>query len=124
MTIFERAVEILEGARRHVSRSVNTAMVRAYWLIGREIVEVEQRGRERAGYGDRLVEGLARRLSERFGRGFSVPNVRNMRQFYLAFPDGSALPEAPGGPQKRLALPSGSGRAKIRSAPPSDEGAR
>jgi hypothetical protein len=44
MTIFERAVEILEGARRHVSRSVNTAMVRAYWLIGREIVEVEQRG--------------------------------------------------------------------------------
>jgi hypothetical protein len=72
MTIFERAVEILEGARRHVSRSVNTAMVHAYWLIGREIVEVEQRGRERAGYGDRLVEGLARRLSERFGRGFSV----------------------------------------------------
>jgi hypothetical protein len=69
MTIFERAVEILEGARRHVSRSVSTAMVHAYWLIGREIVEVEQRGRERAGYGDRLVEGLARRLSERFAAG-------------------------------------------------------
>src|SRR5262249_17953851 len=121
--LFERAVAILEDARHHVSRSVNTAMVHAYWQIGREIVEGEQRGRQRAGYGDRLVEALATRLSARFGRGYSVPNIRNMRQFYLIFPNGSALPEKLGGPQKRSALPSRSAAPKIRSAPPSESAA-
>ena len=46
------------AARRHVAHSVNTAMVQAYWLIGREIVEVEQHGETRAGYGERLLEGF------------------------------------------------------------------
>ena len=66
-------------------------MVHAYWLVGREIVEVEQRGQARAGYGDELVRALARRLSDQFGRGFSYPSVKRMKQFYLTFPRGSAL---------------------------------
>ena len=78
--LFARVVEIIEEARGHVVRSVNTAMVQAYWLIGREIVEVEQGGEKRAGYGERIVEGLAKRLAARFRKGFSVPNLRNMRQ--------------------------------------------
>jgi DUF1016 N-terminal domain len=65
--LYERVVAILEDARARVSRTINTAMVHAYWLIGREIIEVEQHGRERAGYGDRLIEELARRLTKRFG---------------------------------------------------------
>jgi len=120
--LFTRVVGIIEAARQHVVRSVNTAMVQAYWFIGREIVEVEQHGAKRAGYGERIVENLAGRLTARFRRGFSVPNLRNMRQLFLTYPRGSALPEELGGPRKRpgkrSALPSVSQTSKIRSAAP------
>lgn len=89
--LFERVVRIVEEARAHVSRTVNTAMVHAYWLIGKEVVEVEQRGRARATYGERVMERLAERLKARFGDGFSLPTVKRMRQFFLTFPKGSAL---------------------------------
>lgn len=67
-------------------------MVHAYWLIGREIVEVEQRGEARAEYGRRLIEGLAKRLSKRFGRGMGAATLRRARSFYLSYPNGSAIP--------------------------------
>ena len=93
--LYLRVAEILEAARSQVARTVNTAMVHAYWLVGREIVEVQQSGQARAGYGDELVRALARRLSDQFGRGFSYPSVKRMKQFYLTFPKGSALPSRP-----------------------------
>jgi predicted nuclease of restriction endonuclease-like (RecB) superfamily len=89
--LFKRVVKIIEDSRTHVSRSVNTAMVYAYWLIGREIIEVEQRGRTRAAYGEHVMKRLAERLAQRFGEGFSLPTVKRMRQFFLCFPKGSAL---------------------------------
>lgn len=89
--LFERVVRIVEEARAHVSRTVNTAMVHAYWLIGREVVEVEQQGQARAAYGERVMKRLAERLTERFGDGFSLPTVKRMRQFFLSFPKGSAV---------------------------------
>ena len=60
--LFKRVAEIIEAARGHVARTVNSAMVHACWLIGREIVEVEQHGRKRAGYGEELINRLAERL--------------------------------------------------------------
>jgi predicted nuclease of restriction endonuclease-like (RecB) superfamily len=108
--LYDRVAAILEEARSHVARSVNTAMVHAYWLIGHEIVEVEQRGQERASYGEQLLDGLARRLSKRFGKGFSVRSLRRIRQFYLTFPEGSRLPAELGGPTREpaaTAAPSG-----------------
>jgi predicted nuclease of restriction endonuclease-like (RecB) superfamily len=66
-------------------------MVRAYWSVGQAIVEQEQKGRGRAGYGERLIESLAERLSEEFGRGFTATNLRYFRQFYLNFPIHHAL---------------------------------
>ena len=89
--LFERVAGIIESARGHVARSVNSVMVNAYWLVGREIAEDELRGKHRADYGERVVKRLAERLGERFGKGFSYPNVKRMRQFYLGFPEGSAL---------------------------------
>lgn len=89
--LYERIAAILDEARGRVVRSVNTAMVHAYWHVGREIVEVEQQGKERAAYGDALMKRLAVRLSERFGKGFSLSSLKRMRQFFLAFPLGSAL---------------------------------
>src|SRR5437868_3159741 len=91
--LYTRVVGILEDARSQVSRTVNTAMVHSYWLIGREIVQVEQQGKKRAEYGEQLMRRLAGRLASRVGRGFSVPTLRNMRQFYLIYPLGTALPE-------------------------------
>ncbi len=84
--IFGEVSEIVEAARRSAARSVNAVMTAAYWLIGRQIAELEQEGRSRAEYGKETVERLAADLSARYGRGFSVRNVWLMRAFYLAWP--------------------------------------
>ncbi len=83
--LFDRIVSILEQARGNVVRSVNTNMVLAYWLIGREIVEEIQRGKGRAKYGEQMLSDLSTRLTKRYGNGFSVPNLQNFRKFYLAY---------------------------------------
>ncbi|MDF7825224.1 DUF1016 N-terminal domain-containing protein [Pontiellaceae bacterium B12227] len=85
--LFGRVVSILETARTHVVRSVNSEMVTAYWLIGHEIVEEVQEGEERAEYGRSLIKVLSAKLNERFGKGFSVQNLELFRRFYLAFHD-------------------------------------
>jgi predicted nuclease of restriction endonuclease-like (RecB) superfamily len=82
---YSRVRDILETARATVARSVNTTQVVANWLIGREIVEEEQRGKKRADYGEMLLEELAQRLGKDFGAGFSLQNLRYMRQFYLTY---------------------------------------
>ncbi len=99
-------------------------MVQAYWLIGREIVEVEQAGEPRAGYGQNVIERLSARLKRSFGKGFSVQNLGYMRQFYLTFSQGSALPEIrqalPGELREGAipqALPGGSGGKARRARP-------
>lgn len=76
---------IIEQARVQVQRSVNSAMVLAYWHIGRLIVEQEQQGESRAAYGAQQLQQLAQQLTARYGKGFDITNLRNMRRFYLAF---------------------------------------
>ncbi|AHF91025.1 hypothetical protein OPIT5_13230 [Opitutaceae bacterium TAV5] len=78
---------ILRQARGKAYAAANTAMVEAYWEIGRRIVEEEQGGAARADYGSQLIRNLARDLGEEFGKGLSVANLKNFRQFYLTFPD-------------------------------------
>ena len=78
--------DVIEEAKVAAARSVNAAMTVAYWLIGQHIVEFEQGGRKRAGYGEGVVERLAADLTARHGRGFSVRNIRQMRTFYEAWP--------------------------------------
>lgn len=85
--LFDRIVMILDEARGGVLRAVNTQMVTAYWLIGREIVEAVQGGEERAQYGKQVLEGLSERLAKRYGRGFSTTNLKYFRLFYQAYPD-------------------------------------
>ena len=86
-----RVREILERARRQALQAVNAEMVRAYWEIGREIVEEEQRGQARADYGARLIATLAARLTAEFGKGFDERNLRFMREVYRAFPNWNAV---------------------------------
>lgn len=115
--LYERIAAILDEARSRVARSINTAMVHAYWLIGREIVEVEQHGAERAGYGEGLMKRVATRLSAKFGKGFSLASLKRMKQFYLAFPQGSALVgEGEGKGSTALSLSTGADGAEKGSA--------
>jgi len=72
-------------------RAVNTNMVLAYWLIGREIVQEVQGGQERAEYGKQAVEELSSRLTERYERGFSTPVLWSFRQFYLTYADRAKI---------------------------------
>jgi predicted nuclease of restriction endonuclease-like (RecB) superfamily len=85
--LLNRVVNILQTARTQAARSVNTTQVVANWLIGREIVQDEQAGRRRAGYGAALLKELAARLKTEFGKGYGVDNLEMFRRFYLGYPD-------------------------------------
>lgn len=89
--IYKRIAEIIQNARNNIGHAVNYEMVKAYWLIGKEIIEEEQKGRERAVYGVNLIKSISERLSNNFGSGFSEQNLWNMRQFYTMCPILSAL---------------------------------
>lgn len=84
--ILAEVVDLLESARHAAARSVNALMTATYWEVGRRIVEFEQKGHGRAEYGSKLLDRLAADLTARFGRGFSVINLRQMRRFYVHWP--------------------------------------
>lgn len=82
---FNKVKELLWQARESVVKTVNKTMVITYFEIGKMIVEEEQKGKERAEYGLNLTKELSNRLSQEFGKGFSVTNIQQMRNFYLIF---------------------------------------
>lgn len=86
----------VESARRIAARSVNALMTASYWEIGRNVVEFEQHGEQRAAYGENLLERLSADLTQRFGRGFSRQNLQQMRTFYLCWPLGENRPTPSG----------------------------
>jgi predicted nuclease of restriction endonuclease-like (RecB) superfamily len=77
--------ELLEQARHAAARSVNQILTATYWEIGRRIVEFEQKGSEKPGYGEEVIDRLAFDLTHRFGRGFSRRNLFLIRSFYLTY---------------------------------------
>jgi hypothetical protein len=83
--LFDRVATILEQARASVVRSINSEMVIAYWLVGREIVEEEQQGEKRAGYAEGVIEDLLDMLTDRYGKGFLNTNLGYFRRFYITF---------------------------------------
>ena len=89
--IYSEIREALLRSRSQAYSAVNFAMVQAYWHIGRIIVEHEQNGSLRAEYGKNVLKNLSEQLTEEFGKGFTVTNLKYMRQFYLTFTNGHAL---------------------------------
>lgn len=83
--LYERIRQILESARSSVARTVNTTQVVANWVIGREIVEEEQKGKRRAEYAEQLLLELSARLTADYGRGYSVDNLEFFRRFFLEY---------------------------------------
>lgn len=89
--LYEKVVQIIEEAKNTVYRTANFEMVKAYWAIGRKIVEQEQQGKERAEYGTSLLKELSQKLTTKYGKGFDDSNLRYIRKFYLVFPKCDAL---------------------------------
>lgn len=88
--LYESIKELVEQSRNRVYQTVNTEMINLYWNIGKMIVE-KQKGEKRAKYGDLLIIAISRKLTEYFDKGFSIQNLRRMRQFYQCFPIRSSL---------------------------------
>lgn len=96
---FSLIVDLLQSARSKVVQTVNQTMVLTYFEIGRMIVEEEQGGKERADYGKNLLQDLSAVLTKEFGKGFSTTNLKQMRQFFLAYSKGQTLPDFSQKPQ-------------------------
>ncbi len=79
--------EILNKARQKTYSAINSAMVEAYWSIGKRIFEEEQKGKKRAEYGKEVIKTLSIELTNEFGKGFSERNIRNFRKFFITFPE-------------------------------------
>lgn len=96
-------VDLFKSAKKNLVTAVNMTMVYSYCEAGRMIVEEEQQGKERAEYGKYILHTLSSRLTEEFGKGFSLDNLKLMRRFYkvfskdtigeTAFPQSDKLPK-------------------------------
>ena len=84
-SLYNKIASILEESRKFVATTVNTAMVQTYFEIGRLIVEEEQHGNVRAEYGKETLKNLSIKLTANYGKGFSVTNLKQMRDFYLTY---------------------------------------
>ena len=91
--LLQNVGEALRQGRQQAVYAVNSAMVRTYWEIGREIVEFEQNGNERAEYGSDVLNRLSKDLTERYGKGFSRGNVFYMRKLFITYPKVKTLSE-------------------------------
>ncbi|MCG9792401.1 PDDEXK nuclease domain-containing protein [Flavobacterium algicola] len=89
--LFSQVVVLLQNARQHVLRAVNSTMVYTYFEIGKMIVEEEQKGKERAEYGKQILKGLSTDLTKEFGKGFSMRNLEQIRKFYKTYSNSSSL---------------------------------
>ncbi|MFA9190801.1 DUF1016 N-terminal domain-containing protein [Flavobacterium sp. FZUC8N2.13] len=89
--LFQQVVELLQNARQQVLRTVNSTMVYTYFEIGRIIVEEEQSGKDRAEYGKQILKGLSTRLTNEFGKGFSLRNLEQIRKFYLIYSNSASM---------------------------------
>ncbi|NJM80399.1 MAG: DUF1016 domain-containing protein [Flavobacterium sp.] len=89
--LLQQVVDLLQNARQQVLRTVNSTMVYTYFEIGRIIVEEEQNGKDRAEYGKQLLKELSEQLTKEFGKGFSLRNLEQIRQFYLTYSKSDTL---------------------------------
>lgn len=89
--LLQNVGDTLEQGRQRIVSAVSSAMVRTYWEIGRQIVEYEQNGREKAEYGSNILPRLSRDLTDRYGKGFSHSNIVYMRRLYLTYPKSQTL---------------------------------
>ncbi len=84
-SLYHKVSSHIDQARQHIQHTINIDMIKTYWLIGQEIVEEEQHGKERAEYGKAILKALSIRLKEKYKKGFSVDLLELIRKFYLIY---------------------------------------
>jgi len=89
--LVESIGSLLAQSKQKAFQKVNTILVETYWQIGKQIVEFEQAGQERAVYGTKLLKNMSKDLKAKYGKGFSRSNLQNMRLLYLKFPKSQTL---------------------------------
>ena len=95
-SLFENIAELIENSRKQVAKAVNTAMVYTYYGVGQYIIEYEQNGKSRAGYGKETLKNLSARLTNVYGKGWSVETLTKCRKFYAVYAissDGQTISE-------------------------------
>ncbi len=105
-SLYQKISGHIDLARVTVRKTVDSEMVKAYWLMGRDIVEEEQYGAERAGYGQAILQSLSERLLKKYGRGFSTDTLERARKFYLVYQDSQGLQEISAPAVRKLEVPS------------------
>lgn len=119
-TFFENVAHLVEQARSFVGHTVDLTMCVTNFEVGRMIVEKQQEGESRAEYGSRLLAGLSEYLGAKFGKGFSLANLRNARQFYFVYSDtvrrGLTIRPEKGKRQSAISVFEGSNREAIRQS--------
>ncbi len=86
VALADKIVQVIEEGKQALAISINEIIKTTYWRIGQYIVEFEQQGNAKAKYGTSLLSNLAKLLRAKVGRGYSRPNLNNMRKFYLMYP--------------------------------------
>ena len=81
------SISLIREARSYVANSINKAQVATFFILGAWIVEVQQQGKERAAYGEKVIKELSKRLTAEFNKGFSITTLKDCRQFYITFQD-------------------------------------
>jgi predicted nuclease of restriction endonuclease-like (RecB) superfamily len=104
--LYSKISNHIDGARKSIQQSIDTEMVKTYWLMGRDIVEEEQRGRAKADYASYLIQELSVRLNSQYGKGFGITTLRDIRQFYLIYRDHKPIRHAVRGELKSVLNPS------------------
>lgn len=102
--LYRSVRKVIEEGRKVVSIAANAVLVRQNWSMGKLIVEDEQKGRRKAEYGKKTLEALSARLMLEYGNGYTLTNLKYMRQFYLAFPIGHALRDELGWTHYRILM--------------------
>ena len=90
-TLFQRVSELIEASRKYVNKAIDTAMVYTYFGVGQYIVEYQQQGKSRAEYGKGVLKRLSERLSETFGKGWSVDTLEKARKFFNVYSNSATL---------------------------------
>ena len=121
-SLADRVVALVEEARRKVAGAANVALVYTYYEIGRMIVEEEQGGQKRAGYGENLLPELSAKLTMRFGKGWSEENLKLMRRFFAVYSNSvntvyQISTTSDGGEKSATALRKSQGEEFVRSLP-------
>lgn len=89
--LYHSIAKIIVDSKSNLYRTTNTILLNMYWEIGKLIVQDEQNGEKRAGYGKQILKNLANQLSLEFGKGFNERNLNNMRAFFSSFPIWNAV---------------------------------